>query len=239
MKVYFRILGYLRPHAGLFLLSIVAMTIFAALDAFTFTMVIPILGILFGMDQAVNDASAVLGNSNLVERMMGWLVGDLMVQNTPLVALRNVVIFLFVVTIVKNVALYVQNYTVQLVQGLVTRDLRDQIYAHLLRLGFPFFQRTKVGQIISRATVDVENMRNIVTSNLAKALSSAIQVVVYLVLLVLISWKLTVVAALFLPPMFGLWGRFRKRLRVGYSGCSTPWARSRRTCRRRSPACDW
>src|SRR5690606_10934303 len=95
------------------------------------------------------------------------------------------------------------------------RDLRNEVYEHLLRLGFPFFQRTRTGQIISRLTMDVDQIRALVTANLARAASSLIQVVVFLVVLLLLSWKLTLVAALFLPPMLGLWARFRHRLRVG------------------------
>jgi ATP-binding cassette, subfamily B, bacterial MsbA len=89
------------------------------------------------------------------------------------------------------------------------------VYGHLLHLGFPFFQRTRAGQIISRLTMDVDQIRALVTANLAKAASSAIQVVFLLGMLLLLSWKLTLIAALFLPPMLGLWARFRQRLRVG------------------------
>ena len=64
-------------------------------------------------------------------------------------------------------------------------------------------------------TNDVDGMRTLVTGNLSKVLSSAIQAVFYLAVLVLLSWKLTVVALLFIPPMFGLWGHFRQRLRIG------------------------
>jgi ATP-binding cassette, subfamily B, bacterial MsbA len=63
--------------------------------------------------------------------------------------------------------------------------------------------------------VDVDQVRTLVTSNLAKALSSAIQVLVFLVVLLSLSWQLTLMALLFLPPMLGLWARFRKRLYVG------------------------
>jgi ABC-type multidrug transport system fused ATPase/permease subunit len=48
---------------------------------------------------------------------------------------------------------------VSVIEGRVTRDLRDGIYDHLLRLGFPFFQRTRTGQVISRVTVDVDQVR--------------------------------------------------------------------------------
>src|SRR5690606_8573296 len=117
--------------------------------------------------------------------------------------------------LVKNVFLYVQLMTVALLQGRVTRDLRNHVYSHLLRLGFPFYQRTRAGQIISRATVDVDHVRALVAANLAKAFASAIQVAFYLAVLLILSWKLTLIAALFLPPMLGLWARFRKRLRAG------------------------
>jgi ATP-binding cassette, subfamily B, bacterial MsbA len=214
MKLYLRILRYLRPHSALFATSIVAMVVFAAFDAFSLTLIIPFLDVLFFGGESVAQAGAAGGDS-AIERLLGWVVGDMVSQNEPMAALRNVVLVLFLVFLIKNIALYVQQYTVMLVQGRVTRDLRDEIYSHLLRLDFPYFQRTKVGQIISRATVDVDGMRNIVTANLAKFLSSAIQTVFYLTLLLMISWKLTLVALICLPPMIGLWARFRKRLRTG------------------------
>ncbi|HET7276379.1 MAG TPA: ABC transporter transmembrane domain-containing protein, partial [Longimicrobiaceae bacterium] len=216
MTLYLRILKYLRPHLGLFAISIVAMTIFAALDAFSFTLLIPFLDVLFNGGEAIGQAGAAVGgDGNLIDRVLGWAVGDMVDPAAPMAALRNVVLLLFGVFLLKNAALYVQQYTVKMVEGLVTRDLRNDIYVHLLKLDFPYFQRTRTGQVISRVTVDVDQVRTLVTANLAKALSSAIQVVFFLAVLLLLSWKLTLVAILFMPPLVGLWGRFRKRLRTG------------------------
>src|SRR5690606_22687089 len=67
----------------------------------------------------------------------------------------------------------------------------------------------------SRVTSDVDLMRSLVTDNLSKALSNSLQAVFYLTALLLLSWKLTLVTVLFLPPMIGLWARFRTRLRRG------------------------
>jgi ATP-binding cassette, subfamily B, bacterial MsbA len=211
MSVYRRILGYLAPHSGLFSLSIGAMILYAALDAFSFTLLIPFLSVLFEGGGVMGQ----MGTSSTIERVLGWAVGGLIESVTPMTALRNVVLLLFGVFLIKNIALYVQQYTVAILEGLVTRDLRNHAYSHLLRLGFPFFQRTRTGQIISRVTVDVDHIRALVTANLAKGISSAIQVVFYLGFLLLLSWQLTLIAALFLPPMLGLWARFRQRLRTG------------------------
>ena len=214
MKLYFRILRYLRPHKGLFALCVVAMIVHAALDAFSLTLLVPFLNVLFSGGQS--GASDLFGGGDgPVQRLLDWAVGDLVSRGTPMDALRDVVLVLFAVFLVKNVALWVQGYTSTLVEGLVTRDVRNDIYAHLLRMGFPFFQRTRAGQIISRVTNDVDQMRALVTNNLTKFLSSAIQTVVLVSTLLFISWKLTLVATLFLPLMLGLWMRFRKRLRRG------------------------
>jgi subfamily B ATP-binding cassette protein MsbA len=213
MTGYVRILGYLRPHAGLFAVAIVAMVVFAGLDAFSFTLLVPFLGVLFdGSGSAVEAAGAMGG---FLGDALAWVLSNLSSTGSPMAALRSVVVLLFGVFLLKNVALYIQQYTVAVLEGRVTRDLRNHVYSHLLHLGFPFFQRTRTGQIISRLTVDVDQIRTLVTANLAKAFSSLAQLVVFITLLLLISWKLTLIALLSLPPMLGLWGRFRKRLRLG------------------------
>lgn len=218
MKLYFRILRYLRPHWALFALCIVSMTVFAALDAFSLTLLGPFLRVLFGGGSALAGAEGLFGapqGDGAIQRLLDWAMGSFVSTSSPMAALRDVVLFMFTVLLVKNAALYVQGYTSTLVEALVTRDLRNDIYSHLLRLGFPFFQRTKAGQIISRVTGDVDQMRSLVTNNLTKLLSSTVQSVVLIVTLFMLSWKLTLVALLALPPMLLLWAYFRKRLRRG------------------------
>jgi subfamily B ATP-binding cassette protein MsbA len=190
-----------------------ATILFAALDTFGFTLIIPFLGVLFdGTGSVVEAASAVGGQ---LGGSLAWVLARLSTTSNPMDALRSVVVLLFVVFFLKNVALYLQQYSIALLQGRVTRDLRNHVYSKLLRLGFPFFQRTRTGQIITRLTSDVDQVRTLVTANLAKAVTSAAQVVFLIVLLLLISWKLTLIALLALPPMLGLWSRFRQRLRTG------------------------
>lgn len=218
MKLYLRILRYLRPHWGLLALSVLAMTLHAALDAFSLSLLSPFLAVLFsGGEFGPGGASEMFGGGagRVVGSVMSMVIGTGADQRTPMQALYVVVAVIFVALLLKNMALYAQNYTTALVEGLVTRDLRNDIYAHLLRLGFPFFQRTRAGQIISRVTGDVDQMRSLVTNNLIKTVSSVIQAIALITFLVIISWRLTLVALVAIPPMVLLWTRFRKRLRKG------------------------
>ncbi|MDP9349571.1 MAG: ABC transporter ATP-binding protein/permease, partial [Gemmatimonadota bacterium] len=216
MKLYLRILRYLRPHGGLFGLAIGAMTVHAVLDTFSFTLLIPFMDVLFaGENTRFGDSEQLFGGGGAMSDLLRWSVGWLLEGETAMVALRNVVLLLFGIFLVKNLALYVYQLSVSVVEGRVTRDIRNDIYAHLLRLGFPFFQRTRAGQVISRVTHDVDQTRALVTGNLSRLLSQSFQAITIVVALFLISWKLTLVAALSLPPMLGLWARLRKRLRKG------------------------
>jgi subfamily B ATP-binding cassette protein MsbA len=216
MNTYLRILRYVRPHAGLFGLAIATMALWAALDAFSYTLLIPFLRVLFGQGDAMGGLDSFLSpDAGPVVQFLREAVGWAITGREPMDALRNVVLFLFVVYAIKNVAYYVSQVSVSVVEGRVTRDMRNDIYGHLLRLGFPFFQRTRAGQIISRVTNDVEQMRSLATSNLAKLMWELMQAIFALVVMLGISWKLTLVAAVFMPPMLGLWARLRKRLRRG------------------------
>lgn len=217
MNLYLRILRYVRPHAGLFVLGVVCMAISAGLDALAYAMLTPFLNVLFkGDTQTVLTPAEVLRTGEgytgqILERVLGWFLQ----AGSPMEALRQVVVALFFIFLLKNIFLYAKEISISVVEGRVTRDLRNDVYTHLIRLGFPFFQRTRAGQIISRVTGDVDTMRTLVTGNISKLLSSIAEALAVLYLLVGISWKLTLVALLVLPPMLGLWGRFRKRLRRG------------------------
>jgi ATP-binding cassette, subfamily B, bacterial MsbA len=211
MTLYLRILHYLRPHWVLLASSVVAMTIHAALDAFSLTLLAPFLEVLFYGRSSI---AGVVGGfaGEVMAAVLSWAGGT---SRTPMQALRVVVGVMFVAIFLKNVALYVQSYLAVLVDGLVTRDLRNDLYGHLMHLGFPYFHRTRGGQIISRVTGDVDQMRNLVTSNLTKALSALIQASVLFAVLLGMSWRLTLVALIAIPPMVIMWTRLRKRLRRG------------------------
>ena len=214
--LYARILRYLLPYRGTFLTAIAAMVVFGAMDAFSFTLLIPFMGALFGGASTTAAAGGLLGTKqDLLHRLLRATVGGLIPPGDPMGALRNVVLVMMAALLVKNIADYVKSYAVVVVEQRVTKDLREELYRHILKLDLGFFHRTRAGQIISRATHDVDELRSLVTTNVAEALSSVIRVVFLLAGLLLVSWKLTLLTLLTLPAMLGIWDRFRKRLHAG------------------------
>jgi ATP-binding cassette, subfamily B, bacterial MsbA len=214
MHLYLRILSYLRPYVGLFVVSVVAMVVFSALDAFSMTLLIPFLTVLFRNPDELA-AGLFDGREGAIYDLLERIIGGLIPTGAAMEGLRNVLLILFAVFLVKNIALYVQMYVVAVIEQLVTRDLRNQIYDHLMEMDLGFFQRTRAGQIISRITNDVDQVRTLVTRNLATGLSNVIQTIVFFAVLLIISWQLTLATLVAIPVMVGLWNRFRVRIWKG------------------------
>ncbi len=211
MKLYFRVLSYLRPYGWLLAASFAATLGFAAFDAFSFAMLIPFLETLFGVQGAEAGAAA-----NALGRLLDGTVGRLIDLRQPSRELLNVIIVvLFAIFVIKNIFDFLQQYLVVRLEQAVTRDLRNNVYDHVLDLDLRFFGKTKTGQIIARLTGDVELLRTLVTKNVAKFVTSVLQVVFFAGLMLLISVKLTFVGLIVMPAMFGVWRRMVRRLKRG------------------------
>jgi subfamily B ATP-binding cassette protein MsbA len=210
MRLYARVLSYLGPYGPLLLAAIAATLGFAALDTFSFVMVIPLLNTLF--EGAPVPAQAPGELSELLDATIGRLIDP---AAPPERVLLIVNLFILGVFLLKNVFDFLQQYLVVRLEQSVTRDLRDQVYGHLIELDLRFFGRTRAGQIISRLTSDADQLRNLVTKNIAKFATSVLQIAITLFVLLKIDVRLTLLSLVVLPAMFGLWGRLIRRLRRG------------------------
>ena len=213
MKLYLRILGYLRPHGGVLTTSAAATLVFAALDAFSLVLIIPFLQVLFGVPGPVAVEGAGAGRLGaILEATVGRWVS---LRGDPLVAVQGIILFILSVFIIKNLVDFFRSYLVARVEQGVTRDLRREVYDHVLELDLGFFGRTRVGQIVSRVINDVEQLRTLVTRELARVVSSLFEFVAAVAFMVAISWKLTAAAFLVIPLTMGIWGPLVGRLRSG------------------------
>ena len=218
MRLYLRILSYLRPYLWVFLVAVLATSIFAALDAFSLALLIPFLRTLFADTDASQEGPVpdTPADAALLDSLMDGTLGRFVDLGAPPAdAIQGIIIFLLGVFLVKNVFDFLRTYLVAWIEQAVTRDLRNQVYGHLVDLDLVFFARTRLGQIVSRMTHDVEQLRTLVTKELARILSSVFELLAAIGLMLLISWKLTLAALIVLPGVFAIWGPLLRRVRRG------------------------
>src|SRR5438309_1347768 len=206
-----RVLGLLRPYRLLFGANIVATIVSSILDGATFVLVLPFLRALFKLQ-----ALPATGSST-VEKVLGQITGPLLTVGAPEVALRNVVLVLVVALVIKNAAAYAAAMCSVAIEEGVVRDLRVRLFRHLQTLPLGFFQRTKGGQLLARVVSDADQVKTAVTAALASLLRNVSLIVVYVAILLGLSWRLTLIAivaapvlALIIRPMIA---RVRRRSR--------------------------
>jgi ATP-binding cassette, subfamily B, bacterial MsbA len=210
-RLYLRVLRHLIPYRLLLLGALLSSLAFAALDTFSFVMIFPFLETLF-RGGAVNLYGAGREIGWVLENTIGRLLPE---AAEPMEAITALSIAVFVVFMLKNVFDYLQQYLVVQLEQSVTRDLRTTVYDHLLELDLRFYGRTRAGQIINRLTSDTDLLRTLVTKNLSTFVTSVLQIVVAIIALVLISWRLTLLALVVIPLTFGIWQRLLTPLRRG------------------------
>lgn len=211
MKLYLRVLGYLTPYRGLLGAALLATFGFALFDAFSIVALIPLLSALFGQGP-LNFNGSDNRISALLDSTLGRFADPAL---PPQELLLRINLFILAVFLIKNIFDFFQQYLVVKLEQSVTRDLRNVTYSHLVDLDMRFFGVTRAGQIITRLTSDADQLRNLVTKNIAKFVTSTLQVLITIAIMVEFSLKLTLVALIVLPAMFGIWTRFLKRLRRG------------------------
>src|SRR2546421_414953 len=206
-----RLLLLLRPYTPLFVANLVTTVVASVLDGVTFVLLIPFLRTLFGQE-----ALPASGGS-AVERLLAAVVGPVLGAGAPHAALRNVVLVLLGTLVLKNVLAYVAALTSVAIQENVVRDLRVRLFEHLQMLSLGFFQRTRGGQLLARVINDTDQVKTAITAALASLLQNVSLIVVYVGILVGLSWRLTLVALVCAPllvlivrPMVG---KVRRRSR--------------------------
>ena len=208
--MYRRLLRFLRPHTGRMLGAIGASALAALFDAYSFSLLIPFLNALFGMQ------SLLPVNSGWLTAFLNRTIGLLLDPNDKMGSLQ-VVIFIIVASVaLKNFFVWLAGNLGAQLQEYVTRDVRDAVYSHLQRLPLGFFARTKVGQIISRVVTDTAQVKNVITTLVTQSFQSAALVLAYIAVLLSTSLTLTLIALIIAPLVIGALQPMLKRLRRGY-----------------------
>lgn len=210
MRLYRRLLVFLRPHswrlAGNILLNVIA----AALDGIAFTLLIPFLNTLFGLP------SAIAGGMGWLTDVQAWLIGSFLVATDPMGSLRGVIFVIIGMVVLKNVFLWAGGQLGASLQEYLTRDLRGAVFSHMQRLPLRWFSRVKTGQIIARILTDTEQTKAILAEVATRTIQNTAQIVVTVAILFRMSPQLTFYALIIAPIITGFLQPLLRKLRKGH-----------------------
>lgn len=192
----------------------------AILNVFSFALIIPILKVLFKIDETTyhfipmdySSVGAMLNSKTLTNNFyyyMTQMIDSYGASN----ALLFLGVFLIVMTGIKVGSIYLSLYYLVPVRTGVVRDIREMINNKILALPLAFFSNEKKGDIISRMTSDVNEVENSVMSSLEMITKNPIMIIIYLVAMIAVSWQLTLFVLVFLPISGYIMGKVGKKLK--------------------------
>ena len=216
-KSHIRLLKIISAYWPLLVLSIIAAIFFVVFNSasiwITATMINNVL-IDFNDMIAENVRLMNLENSSANDKLK-LFSNQLLLKDSAIETMSAVCIALVVVFGIKNIALYMKNITVSVVQFRLITDLRNKLYDHLHYLSLSYFNKNKSGELTAILISDVDNMRGALSTSFQKLLVEPINIMAFLTLLFIISPKLTAIAILVVPIsgaiIFGIAQSIRRR----------------------------
>ena len=208
MKEFWHILvRFASPYKKYLGGAIILNLLSAVFNIFSFSLIIPILQMLFKIDTTVYefipwDSGASV--KDMLTNNMYYYASTLTERFGGSMTLLLLGLFLGVMTALKTSCYFGSSAIMVPLRTGVVRDIRIMVYDKLMHLPLGYFSQQKKGDIIARMSGDVGEIENSITSSLDMLIKNPILIIIYFATLIFISWELTLFTIAVVPLM--AWG---------------------------------
>ncbi|WP_142783576.1 ABC transporter ATP-binding protein [Changchengzhania lutea] len=219
MKHFYNILKYAKPYKGYAIGHIISNVFFALFGALSFIALIPMLDVLF--------KEPVKGTASILKKPIYEGIGQLdtfykdfmahqihlYAQDDKSKALLLVIVFIIILFLLKNVFGYFANYFMVFLRNGVVRDIRNNVYKKTVELPLSYFSEQKKGDIMARVTGDVATLQYSLLPVLELIVREPLSIIFTIVMMLIISVKLTIFVFIFIPISGAIISRIGKSLK--------------------------
>ena len=207
MKAFWRVLKrFAAPYKKYLGGSLILNLLSAVFNIFSFALLIPILNILFKMDQTVYEFMPWEGMPTKEQLMNNFYYGvssmiDKWGGSTALLLLGLIFAGM---TVLKTSCYFASSAVMIPLRTGIVRDIRVMVYNKLLSLPMGYYNKQKKGDIIARMSGDVNEIETSIVSSLDMLIKNPILIICYFSALIYLSWELTLFTVTVVPVM--AWG---------------------------------
>lgn len=180
---------------------------------FSFTLIMPFLQILFDTQELVTNLVPWEFSVDAIKNNIFYYLSQLIVEQGRLSALISVSLMIVVATLFKTLFSYMASFFMAPVMNGTVRDLQRGLYSKILSMPIGYFSNERKGDIISRATNDIQEIKYAVTELLEVLMRDPISITFFLLYLLYLSSSLTLFVLLFIPLVALIIGRIGKSLK--------------------------
>ena len=229
MKEFFQLMRrFVSPYKKFLGWAVFLNLLSAVFNIFSFTLLIPILQILFKMDNKVYEFipwdAAGEGLKDIAVNNLYYYVTRMIEINGPSLTLLFLGLFLAFMTLLKTSCYFASSAVMIPLRTGVVRDIRIMVYSKVMSLPLGFFSEERKGDIIARMSGDVGEVENSITSSLDMLIKNPILIVMYFGTLIITSWQLTLFTLLVVPGMGWIMGKVGKKLKRQSLEAQAKWS---------------
>lgn len=202
----------------------------AVFNIFSFTLIIPILQLLFNINDKTyyfipwDSALNFRENIGNIPNNMYYYCSQLIDKFEGSTTLMILGLFLIVMTLLKTACYFGSSAIMVPLRTGVVRDIRVMVYNKMLNLPLGFFSQERKGDIIARMSGDVGEIEYSITSSLDMLIKNPILIISYFAVLVGISWQLTLFTILVVPLLAWAMGAIGKKLKRQSLEAQSKWS---------------
>ena len=219
---------FVPPYKKYLALTILLNILSAVLNVFSFTLLIPILQILFKIDTKAYEyipwGTEGVGMKDIAVNNFYYSVTELIANYGASLTLLILGIFLAFMTMLKTGSYFLSSATMIPIRTGVVRDIRNMLYKKILDLPLAFFSEERKGDILARMSGDVQEIETSIMSSLDMLFKNPILILIYFGTLIAVSWKLTLFTLIVLPLMGWVMGSVGKKLKRKSLEAQSQWS---------------
>ncbi len=214
MKDFLQILRrFIPPYKWKLVWNIIFNFLSAIFGAFSFLLLIPSLQILFGTQEPIMVKPELTYTISSLTEYGNYLISQIIQKFSHEKALIFIGIFIVITVFLKTGFYYLANYMIVAIRNGVVRDIRSKIYRKILKLPLSFFSDERKGDIIARMTGDVTEVENSIMDSLDMMIKNPILILVSIIVMIYMSWSLTLFVLIMFPIAGYIIGRIGKSLK--------------------------
>ncbi len=199
MAALARLLKYLRRYWYLIVLTTILSVVFVALNALSLWMIVSLINtVLVSPENIPTEPVDLAAGASFLEILKTW-TANLIQESTPLATLASLCWWLLGIYFAKNAVFYIKNMAAGVMENRLIRDLRNDLFEHIHTLSLSYFDKQKTAEISSIIFNDVTYVRQALTISFQKLLVEPVNLVVFVLMLCIISWQLSLLAIPLIP----------------------------------------
>jgi subfamily B ATP-binding cassette protein MsbA len=223
MKKFFRIISYIKEYKAFMGLYTLFISLSIVFSLFSLSMLVPFMDLIFGSSSLSGVAKMATNNSSGLKDILYNFLQNSIAQYGKVAALGWICFGIITAVLLKNLFLYLSFYFLAPIRNAVTRKYSKLLYIKILQLPIGYFTEQRKGDILSRSSNDIAELETSIIGALEGMIKEPLNIIGIIIVLFVISVKLTLFVFILLPLAGLIVGRIGRSLKKQTNKAQVKW----------------